>query len=138
MEIAVLGEDPVDAVFPAHRDNLRIEDEVAAGVGRTEALGEEPRVPPARVEDAQGRAGKEPLKGPQRFLQGGGRIEEARVCDDPDELADCEDRQGSRDGGFREMADPPARPFVQGHPPPVGVDQDVGVDGDQDRSSVRS
>jgi hypothetical protein len=67
-----------------------------------------------------------------------GRVEEARVRDHAQELAQAEDGDRPERLPLGELAQPRVRGRVLGELFAVGVDEDVRVDGDQRRPSMRS
>lgn len=137
-EADVLGEDRVDPVLGAHRGDLGVEAVVAAGADLAEQLDEEPPVPVAGTEQAGDRAGEHAVDHAHRRRQVGGRVEHAGVGHDADELAHDEHRDAERSSAFGQVDHLGEGRVVLLGLSPVGVDQDVGVEGDQGERSRSS
>ena len=137
-EVTVERPDLARAMLQRKRGNMCVVHEVArcppaidhpthvAGMRRPFAQHDERRRCEQRLEILEG------------VVEVSGRVEHARVCDDPQELIDAGPWQGPRLITGGQTLEHGARRGVLGKLLPPGVHEQVGVDGDHYRLSIRS
>jgi hypothetical protein len=118
--------------------DLSVEYQISPGVGLAQALPEQIEETGSGVEQAQGGTRGEALHSRERLFQGRRRIEEAPMGDHPYELADAEDWQRPWLSALRQRRQARQGGGVQSGLAAVGVDENIGVYGDQDRPSMSS
>ena len=138
VEIAVLCEDRGRPVLEAERCDLRVMDEVAPGSRFDDELFEEAPERRPRTQDAHRRAAEHGLECLHRSGFVGWWGEDSRVSRDPEELGRYEHGKRPRLRALDQALQTLPRGFVLGKVRAVRVQQDVGVDGDQRSSSIRS
>lgn len=138
VEVTIQGEQLPRAVLPADGDDLGIEDQVAACLGVPESRGEELEEPLTRREDAAGGTLDETIERREGPIDRARRIEEPRMGDDHYELDGAEDGESPGLRPLGKLPEPRPGCHVKVQLFTVSVDEDVGVDGDQPRPSIRS
>lgn len=139
MEVLVLGEDGRGSMLQAHGRDLRVEDEVASNVPFLDEPSKEREEPSTGEQDACARAGQKEVDRTHRLRTGRRASERSQlVRDNTEELPDREDRNAPGRGPFRELGESGSRALVLRRFGVIGVYEDVGVDGDQPRPSMRS
>ena len=122
----------------AERHDLGIEDEVAPGIRLQDAVMQQSRVAIAGREDTQARTLQQRIQRLRRLGQRAGWPEDARMRRDAEELAEDEDRQRPCGLTFGQLPETMHGDLVEHGLRSVRVEQDVGIDRDQRRSSMRS
>lgn len=133
-EVAVVRKHRVDAVLQAQGGDLRIEDQVAAGVGL--ACGfrqkfEEPRTGPHDLATRSFRDSADKRRG---LLKCGRRPKYAFVGGVPQELGKAKHGQAPTLGALGQCNQPRCAQVMPVSLAPIGVYQHIGVDGDDARS----
>lgn len=137
-EVAILGEQRRYAVLATHSDDLRVEREISDRASFYDRLEQKLGIPLAGRDEPQARRCEYTAQRLARLLDGEWRIEEARVGRHAQELAQAEDRQRPCCIALGELYQSRRSPCVLRQLLAVRVDQNVRVDGDQERPSIRS
>ena len=133
-EVAVVGEYPVNAVFPAHGGNLRIEHQVAVRV-RPTSHGEKPlQEPQAGTNDLATWSGNEGFDEFRSLSDSRWRTERPVVRYHPHEFRNTEHRKRPTFRTFTQGGQPCGRRLVQFALGPMRLNQDDRVNRNQGRS----
>lgn len=137
-EIAIGGEQFIDAVLPANGGDLGVEDEISSNAARDACLIESRGVSGCRIEQSNRRTFHELAEKIQRLRERARWIENPQMGDDADEFCQAEDRQRPRSIGFSDGGDFfEGRVMMRGFSP-VSVDENIGIDSDHPSRSMRS
>lgn len=137
-EIAVGGDQAGGAVLEADRGDLDVEEQVAAGVGDFAGRAKALPIALGRYQETVRRARQEAIEEVETGGERGRRLEYPRMRHDPQELGDAEDRKAPRRLALGNLDQASKGGCVEGMLGAVGGDQDVAVDRDQERSSMKS
>jgi len=138
MEITVLCEDHRRAVLQADSNDLCIEHQVPGGSGLRRGITERKPISGARQEQSGGRTSEDPSEELERLLYRRRWTEDAGMGHDPQELPKSEDGDPPRRCALHEAPERRERKFMLERLLAMRVHQDVGVDRDQARSSMKS
>src|SRR5262249_31648915 len=120
------------------RDDLGVEDDIAAGSSLSHGLPEQIAEPFVGHEDRHAGGVEESFERFARLPGSVRRVEQARMGDHTQELTQAEDRDRPPGGALRQSRQPLTGPAVFRQLFTVGVDENVRVDRDQARPSMRS
>ena len=138
IKVAILGQQPSDARFATERDDLRVEDEISESFCFLRRCHEKTDKALAGLEHEQARGSQHALEGLACLVNGERRIEDAAVRYDAEKLSETEHWDRPAFIVLCEVAEPLLRRSMLWQLFPMRVDQDVGVDGDHSRPSMRS
>jgi hypothetical protein len=137
-EVSILGHESPNARLAAEGHDLGVEDEVPGSLRLTDGLEQQLGEGSSWIQHGETRRRQNPRHRGTGFLGRIGGMKELRMGDDAKELTEDEDRQRPPAASFRESDQTPSRRRMLRQLLAVGIDQDVRVDGDQDRSSMCS
>lgn len=137
-EVAILGEETRGTVLEANGCDLGVEDVIARGAGGLEYLTQQSGVAWARAQQTDGWARQQGLDRVHCFGHGRRWIENSRMRYHAQELTDAEHRDGPRRLPLGEAPQRAESLIVTRQLLPIGVQEDVGVDRDQERPSIAS
>lgn len=125
-------------MFPTDGDDLGVEDEVAARIGFAHAVQKMPWIIGTGDKNLQRRAGQQAFERRRNLGQGGRWVEYPWMGDHAHELADAEDGYTPRPAAFGQGRKPGKSLFVLGEFLAVRVDENVCINRDHERPSMRS
>lgn len=138
IKVPVFGQQSIDSVFAAERCDLGVEHQIPNCVPLSDAFGEELRIAGGGAQDHCARRSKRPSPRLRCFVSRVRRVEEPGVGQDTEEFTRAEHREGLASRRLGKCCRTGAVGPVQWHFRPVGVHENIGVDGDQSRPSIIS
>jgi len=134
LEVAVVGENRGDPMLPAQRGGLRVEQQIPPSGGPAGSGGQQIEEAGAGQDDAAARRSDDAFEEIHGLLQRRRWAEDPPVGDDPQKFHRAEDGQAPVSRALGERNQLPGSDRVKLGLNPMCIDQNVGVDGDHERS----